>query len=247
MSKVSLIEFTGAGRTDAEWHAADLLLFTKGTRLNMDPEGLEAIQGLSEEAKMVRLTEMAATIPSSWEFVDVTFLLSGVTRACAQQITRTRTGSYSMQSQRVVNLSNGEVTNPYPEGGPLHEAFADAAATAVAEYVELLELGAEPQDARGLLPMNIQCNLLAKYNLRSWVDLFHSRSSLRTQGEYSDIVHQEEQLLKGVWPWLHVFLSSPQEVGLKILEDVAQDLGVKPGNNAGWRVAKAIDLIRRAQ
>ena len=260
MPKVTLIDFTGkmpsvqnlgANAADFEhhekWHAADLLLFTKGTRLEMDPCGLASIESLPEDAKILKLREMAATIPSSWEFVDVTFLLEGVTRVCAQQITRTRIASYSMQSQRVVDLTDGAVTNPYSDDNLLHDIFRDAADASVSEYSDLLALGAEPQDARGLLPMNIQCNLLAKYNLRSWVDLFHSRGeSLRTQGEYSEIVRQEAEALKAVWPWVHIFLESPGEVGFRILENTARELGVHPGAGPGWQIAKALDLLRRA-
>jgi len=90
MPTTCLIDFTGKGTPNPAWHAADILIFTKSTRLTMAPEGLEQIERLPEETKLKELEQMAKTIPSSWEFVDLTFLFSGVTRACAQQITRTR-------------------------------------------------------------------------------------------------------------------------------------------------------------
>ena len=93
MPKVQLIDFTGRGRSDEEWYAADLLIFTKATRLEMRPELYDVIHGWSKQRTMEELEYMAKTIRSSWEFVDLTFLVSGITRACAQQMTRTRTAS----------------------------------------------------------------------------------------------------------------------------------------------------------
>src|SRR5262245_41718782 len=93
--------------------ALELLLFTKSTRLTMDPGLLAQIHFWPEEKKMATLNEMKRTIKSSWEFIDVIFLVSGITRATAQQMTRTRNASYAMQSQRVTDLSDVKITNPY--------------------------------------------------------------------------------------------------------------------------------------
>jgi flavin-dependent thymidylate synthase len=247
--KVTLIDFTGKGRPnyDETWHAADLLLFTKSTRLQMTPTGLDDIRDLPLAVKMSLLAEMAKTIPSSWEFVDVVFLIEGVTRACAQQITRTRTASYAMQSQRVADLTGAEVTNPFDPREPFYDTFHAAAWDALSAYADMLESGAAAQDARGVLPMNVQCNLVAKYNLRAFVDLVHSRSSLRTQSEYASIVRMATEEVRKAWPWVDPFFESPQSIAIQELEAVALELGVVPGSGAGWRVAKAIDLLRKVQ
>ena len=47
---------------------------------------------------------MANTIPSSWEFVDYTFLVTGVSRAYTHQQVRTRAASYAQQTMRVLNM-----------------------------------------------------------------------------------------------------------------------------------------------
>lgn len=247
MPKVALLDFTGRGSADPVWYAANVLLFTKNTRLSMSVASFNHIENaMTPEMKLAELAAMAKTIPSSWEFVDVTFLLSGVTRACAQQITRTRTASYAMQSQRIVDMSDATVTNPLSGSGDLANEFDNAADAALQAYVNLVQSGVAAQDARGILPMNTQCNLVAKYNLRSFIDLVHSRSSLRTQGEYADIVHQMVDAVKEVWPWVGIFLADPYDAALEELESVAKSLGVVPGNDIGWRIAKAIDLLRRS-
>jgi len=245
MPNVTLIDFTGKGRQDEDWHAANLLLFTKNTRLELAPDTLADIQARPVAKKEAALAEMAKTIPSSWEFVDVTFLISGVTRACAQQITRTRNASYSMQSQRVVDVSNGCVTNPFEPGSDLCDAFEESAEEIMGHYKYLMANGAAPQDARGILPMNIQTNLLAKYNLRAFADLVRSRSSMRTQEEYAVIVHKMVDAVTAAWPWVTPFLTPAQNLAIAELEAVVKSLGLVTGSGPGWRIAKAIDLLRK--
>lgn len=242
--QVTLLDYTGKGRRDAHWHAADILIFTKATRLNMSPDLMEEIQAMETRDKHKELEAMAATIPSSWEFVDITFLIQDVTRACAQQITRTRTGSYAMQSQRVVDVSGASVRNPAtdPES---RRAFASEAERALLGYSGLVQKGLPLQDARGVLPINIKCNLVAKYNLRSFVDLVIARESLRTQDEYSEIVYQMKHKVLEQWSWAKTFFEPRHEKAIRILEDVVKELGMTTGNGAAWNIAKAIDLIRK--
>lgn len=245
MAKVELIDFTGKGRIDEKWHAADLLIYTKNARLGLDAGRLEHIKQLDEKTKMSELEYMATTIPSSWEFADVTFLISGVSRAAAQQITRTRTGSYAMQSQRVVDVSGGfEAVNPFDDEVKSEE-FEDAVDDSLANYQRLISAGASPGDARGVLPMNSGCNLIAKYNLRSFVELMRSRESLRTQGEYRDIAGDMKKAVLKVWPWSESFFVPKNTTAIRLLESAAQEFGITVAQGAGWKIAKAIDLLRK--
>lgn len=243
--KVSLIDYTGRGRPDQEWHAAHILVFTKSTRLSMDSGLLDTIVGMPKSDLAAELEYMASTIPSSWEFVDLTFLIENVSRACAQQITRTRTGSYAMQSQRVVDVRSAPIHNPLPVGSKAHRDFGRRARDCVVRYQHSLDEGMSKQDARGLLPMNICCNLVAKYNLRSFVDLIRARRSLRTQGEYAEIVRQMEALVLAAWPWSAPFFEPPAAKAITMLEEAAQEVGVETGTGPGWKIAKAIDLLRK--
>jgi|SRR4051812_15526448 len=84
--------------------ALTLLLATKQTRLSLSPKLLDEVRAWPEEKKQAELDYMRGTIQSSWEFVDYTFLLDGVTRAFTHQLVRTRAGSYAQQSQRTVNM-----------------------------------------------------------------------------------------------------------------------------------------------
>ena len=247
MAEVQLIDYTGKGRPDEKWHAANMLMFTKSTRLDLSPDLLERIQKMSEFEKQEELDYMSKTIPSSWEFVDVTFLVSGVSRAAAQQMTRTRNASFAMQSQRVTNVKDFGVVNPFERDGDAGFFFTFEAATqdAYEVYSNLVSRGCPLQDARGVLPMAAKSNLVAKYNLRSFVELMRTRSSLRVQGEYSDIADEMKSAVLRAWPWAATFFESPHQKAIDILEAVADEEGIEPGRGIGWDIAKAIDLLRK--
>lgn len=225
-------------------NAAELLLFTKSTRLTLSPGLMEEIRDWSDERKAKELEYMAKTIKSSWEFCDVIFLIEGVTRAVAQQMTRTRNASYAMQSQRVTDARSIAVTNNI-EQLSAREEFEKAVSNARDSYSKLVDSGVPLEDARGVLPMNTQCNLIAKYNLRALTDLVKARKSLRAQGEYNDIVVQMEACVVATWPWCETFFKSDKQLAIESLEEVAKRIGITTGKGDGWEIAKAIDLIRK--
>lgn len=243
--KVELIDYTGVGRADQQWHAADVMIFTKQTRLNLSAGLMAEIKAWPAEKKQAELDYMAKTIKSSWEFVDVTFLLSGISRAVAQQVTRTRTASYAMQSMRVTNASEFKIVEGKKLTPEQLEVYRGAVEGAKQSYVKLVELQTALEDARGIMPLNTECNIVCKYNFRSATDLIKARKSLRAQGEYGEIVREMERLILEVWPWSVPFFESDKDIAVQMLEKVAQEIGITTGKGLGWEIAKAIDLIRK--
>jgi flavin-dependent thymidylate synthase len=239
--KVSLIEFTGSQADDPAKHAAASLAFTKNTRLSMSPEGKEAWLAKPWIVLDYELAYMAETIQSSWEFIDLTFSIENVTRACAQQITRTRTGSYAMQSQRVTDVSEMGFRIP-PNATSGHKAIIKSSFDyAIQQYKTLIEDGCEPEDARSILPMNIQCNMQAKYNLRSWIDVWKARQSLRAQDEYREIVDLMLSEVRKVYPWIDIFLRNKHDSAIRMIEEIAALLPTEKKR----ALAKAADLLRK--
>lgn len=243
--KVELIDFTGIGRPDQMWHAADVMIFTKQTRLNMSSGLMSQIKSWNIGKKEEELQYMAKTIKSSWEFVDVTFLLSGISRAVAQQVTRTRTASYAMQSMRVANASDFRVVEGKKLENDQLAAYRAAVDAAKESYKKLVDMGVALEDARGIMPLNTECNIVCKYNFRSVTDLIKARKSLRAQGEYGEIVRKMESLILEVWPWAAPFFESDKDVAIKMLEELVKSIGFTVGKGMGWEIAKAIDLIRK--
>lgn len=200
MMKVSLISHTQ--------EAAELLLFTKSTRLNMSPGLMDEIRGWSPEKKAAELEYMANTIPSSWEFVDYVFMVEGVSRAYTHQQVRTRAASYAQQTMRVLNM--GEFEYVYTDriaADPVARRTVDQVLEAIKSgYRQLTALGLPNEDARGILPTNIATNIVCKFNLRTFVDLAKSRTGGRTQGEYQKVVNAMVDEVLKVHPWAEKFL-----------------------------------------
>lgn len=249
--KVSIISATGDGLTDSAASnggkfAAALLAFTKNTRLNMNPDGFNNFKRMDEDQLMEEIQYMAHTIRSSWEFVDVIFLLSDVSRACAQQITRTRNASFAMQSQRVtdVSMAGHHIPPRVADDQSKLEFFEDSFSISMSNYKDALDIGFEIEDARGLLPINLHCNLVAKYNLRALVELLAKRSSSRVQGEYGMIVKQMKSQLISMWPWVEKFLVPQNQMAIDIISEVMAEI---VDNDLKWKLAKAQDQLRGQQ
>lgn len=204
---VSLIDYTGKGSPDI-FYAARLLIYTKQTRLEQGPETREAIAEYTPERIHEELALIANTIRSSWEFIDYTFEIRGVTRAFTHQFVRTRTGSYAQQTHRALKVDAGNVIMP----GRVEAKAEDRAVwnNCVNEirdaYEDLIAHGIPMEDARGLLPTNISTNIIAKFNLRTLADLVAKRENLRAQGEYNDVAKGMARCILAVHPWADVFL-----------------------------------------
>jgi len=244
MAKVSLISYTGQGTGD-RLYAARLLAYTKNTRMSLTPTGLADFMTKPEAEILAELKYMATSIPSSWEFADLTFSIEGISRATAQQVTRTRAASYAMQSQRVTNMSDVGWDNRGPY-------FDDKMRHAIGNYAEAVKsAGNSLEDARDLLPIGVHCNLLAKYNFRIWVELVIARDSLRVQDAYRDIISQMQKEVLDVWPWAEYFLERRADISIRLIEEVAEKIAALEKEKGAMykglsgQLAKAADLLKK--
>jgi thymidylate synthase (FAD) len=226
--------------------AKELLIFTKSTRLTMSPGLMDEIRAWPEEKKLAELEYMANTIPSSWEFVDYVFMIEGVSRAFTHQFVRSRQGSYAQQTMRVLNM--GEYDYVYTD-----RVAGDVQARGIVDivnenirlgYNKLIELGLPAEDARGVLPTNIATNIVAKFNLRAFVDLAKSRTGGRTQGEYQKVMNAMVDAVLAVHPWAEKFLFQQgrdyfAEIEAFAQEEYGGDL-LKKG-----RLLKIVDKMRK--
>lgn len=237
---VELISYT----QDAE----DILLFTKSTRLNLTGALLAEIKAWSPERKLAELAYMANTIPSSWEFVDYTFAITGVSRAFTHQFVRNRHGSYAQQSLRVVDAGSFDYVWPErmkDEDAPGRTAIQIGIDEAQWAYRNALASGAAIEDARGILPTNIATNIVAKFNLRTMSELAKSRTGGRTQGEYISVMNAMCDEVLRVHPWAEAFLFPHGRDAFKEIEAFAErafggDL-MKKGE-----LLKIVDRMRKA-
>lgn len=242
--EVTLIDYTGAGSPDPARHAANTLVFTKQTRLQMEPGLFEDIAQWPWEHVEEELRYMANTIPSSWEFVEYKFLINNVTRGFTHQFVRTRTGSYAQQTMRVLDVSGwtygtGPTIADKPNRNELYKGVMSAIASA---YDLLVGAGAKIEDARGILPTNIHTNIVAKFDLRSLADVARKRASTRTQGEYREVLDMMLSEVKRVHPWAAMFFDRSFDKAAAELEAaLIQDL---PEGQRRTDLIKLIDQMR---
>lgn len=259
--EVTLIDYTGKGSENPARQAANVLVFTKQTRLKMNPDQMAIVEGMSDSEIEKELEYMANTIPSSWEFVHYSFLINGVTRGFTHQFVRTRTGSYAQQTMRVLDVGGWT----YGTGPTISEDFeidhdtgrnkAGVLASTYDEtmyeireaYDKLIAHGAAIEDARGILPTNIHTNICADFNLRVITDLVRKRSSSRTQGEYRDVLEAMKAEVIKVHPWAELFINRNFDVAAIELENRVRNLCEKTNVCEEHKIEmiKLIDQMRK--
>jgi thymidylate synthase (FAD) len=122
-------------------------------------------------------------------------------RATAQQITRHRIASFTMQSQRYCNFASdrfeGEVTFVDPEfyhkeKDAAHAVWLDHVKKCEEVYMSLVKAGCPAEDARSVLPNSAACAIAVTANLREWRHIFKLRTEAHAQ---HNIRHLMEDLL----------------------------------------------------
>ena len=186
-------------------HALELLLYTKNTRLQAGTTMVD-IMDWPMEKKLEHLNYMLKTIKSSWEFVDYVFEIQDVPRSFTHQLVRTRNGSYAQESQRTVDVRDhtwqNDLDDPF-----LAKLMDDSVRQIMRRYQEMIDSGAEVQQARDILPTGIHTNIIAKFNLRTLHEMAKVRLCTRTQGVYQDVFKKMKQLVVAVHPWADDFIN----------------------------------------
>lgn len=261
--KVSLINYTGIGTPDPARFAANQLIFTKMTRLDMTPALMQNIEAMLPMAVDQELRYMANTIPSSWEFVDYTWLVEGVSRGYTHQQVRTRTASYAQQTMRVLNVSEGPGWNYHT--GPtipkkdeaiyadermdqninLQDLYHGEMMNIAETYKRLIHYGAAIEDARGVLPTNILTNIVVKINMRNFVELVRKRSSSRVQGEYRDVLSGMKQSVLEVHPFVSLFIERTFDKAADELDNKIRSLVADATERTN--MIKLLDQMRMTQ
>ncbi len=236
---VKLIDYTGQGVSP--WHAAHLMIWTKRTRVDISPGGLEEIKSWPEEQVRKELDYMAATIPSSWEFCDFIFLITGVTRALTHQLVRARHASFAQQTMQILDLSAGWEYRTGPSlSGELKEDYEDIMAQIADTYKTLVKAGVKIEDARGVLPTNILTNVIMKVNLRTLCELVRKRTSPRNTGEFPDMLRLLKASVTDALPWSPIFLDRTADV---VSGELFELIAKLPDSEVKTNILKRIDQL----
>jgi thymidylate synthase (FAD) len=147
-----------------------------------------AITGDSYDAFLRRIIKSGHTSTLEHEKVTVKFV---VDRGISHEIVRHRVGAaYTQESTRYCNYSKdgfgNEITviKPFFFNGSLAGTTREDAkwgcwlqAVGIAEmaYLDLLRIGASPQEARSVLPNSLKTEIVVTYNIREWRHFFSLR------------------------------------------------------------------------
>lgn len=234
--KVTLLNFTP--------NARQILVYTKNTRLSVSANMLDKVHSMSDEEIQRELDYMVNTIKSSWEFVDATFCIEGVSRGFTHQFVRNRLGSYAQQTMRILDMGDFDyITGPSIENNPRLKSLYDTMMESINQYYKrLISAGAKIEDARGILPTNISTNIIAKFNLRALSQMMMSRASNRTQDEYRQVLDAMYAAVVEAEPWCASFLRSSKYDDLKRLESAILDR--YEGTDMCTQLLKLIDKVR---
>lgn len=136
------------------------------------------------------------------EHAYVQLEISGISRACLQQLVRHRQGVvYTVQSQRYVSQENAEFIEP---DEIYHNPVADAIYQSSVQYAKeaykrLLNMGIKKEDARYLLPESSTTRLVVTYNLRALRHLLRMRLNKRAQWEIRALVAKVKEVCTNKW------------------------------------------------
>jgi thymidylate synthase (FAD) len=146
---------------------------------------------ISEEEALESIRELKKTsLLGALETVDLLFQIENVPRSFTHQLVRNRVGAtYHQESLRFATKTGGF---DYDIGGSVKTdeqmtTFTDAMEVISAYYDRLIERGVEPQDARGVLPINVNTKIGFKVNFRTLIKMCEVRLCYQSQPHWFKI------------------------------------------------------------
>ena len=104
-------------------------------------------------------------------------------RGVSHELVRHRLASYSQESTRYCNYSKGKFGNEitvigpcfWEENSPEYQMWKKACEFSEIMYMDLLNGGATPQQARSVLPNSLKTEIVVTMNIRNWRHFFEMR------------------------------------------------------------------------
>lgn len=158
------------------------------------------------------------------EFVDYTFAIDGISRACSHQLVRHRMASYEQTSQRHVNMDEFEYVIPNSiiecknEICPVLRncnismaipAYQDLMVIISDLYSEMVNAGIPEEDARYILPNACMTNLVMKINARSLKNFLSLRMCNKAQWEIRELADKMYKLVCEHTPQVAEYMGPP--------------------------------------
>lgn len=141
---------------------------------------------------------------STFEHINCTFAIEGVSRSLLAQLTRHRLCSFSVQSQRYCKMNNNFVI---PDTLRENKELVGKTLNQITDcYNELIENGVKKEDARAILPNATCTNLVMTCNLRELIHICNLRLCSRSQTEIRELVSLMRDEVTKELPFMKEFL-----------------------------------------
>ena len=131
---------------------------------------------------------------STFEHVNFTFGIDGLSRVASHQLVRHRVASFSQQSQRYVKMTSDPdaviVPDEIKNNPAALEIFNNAVKTSQQAYADLINLGISKEDARFILPHGHSTRLVMTMNARELHHFFNLRLCRRAQWEIHELARK---------------------------------------------------------
>ena len=135
------------------------------------------------------------------EFGEAIFYITGISRACANQLNRYRLTSQAQKSQRYTDANKDDFVHPF-SCIKTTDACYDLVDTCFKFYNRLIKAGVPREDARYYLPMGITTKMHLKCNFRQLRHILKQRLDKSAQWEVRQVAKQMLEIAKERWPWL---------------------------------------------
>lgn len=133
-------------------------------------------------------------------------------RGVTHEIVRHRLASYAQESTRYCNYSKDKFSNQITyiepcfwdisteDGKRKYEIWKNVMEYTEKSYMELIEAGATPQEARSILPNSLKTELVMTMNLREWRHFFKLRADQASHPQMREIAIPMLQKFKEIIP-----------------------------------------------
>ena len=116
-------------------------------------------------------------------------------RGVTHEIVRHRMASYSQESTRYCNYSKDKFGNEltfikpcyFQDGSEEMKLWTEAMKNAEDSYLALINAGAKPEEARGVLPNALKTELVMTMNIREWRHFFRLRTAGRAHPQMREL------------------------------------------------------------
>ena len=158
-------------------------------------------KGYEADVKLVKAL-IASGHHSVLEFGWVMFHVKGISRACADQLRTHRLLSFTMMSQRYVDISEQEFIHPFKALEFAGESVKAMEKTQKDFYKLLVKNGIPKEDARMYIGMGMSTEVYFACNFRELRHILKLRLDKHAQAEIRTLAKGVYDICAERWPWI---------------------------------------------